>query len=272
MNFRRRTTHPTERDLAGLADGTLSPARRAQVGQAVAVSPELQADIAAQKRVLSAIHNVASERAPEALRARVAAAGQTGRRPKDGRAATVRRRPLAVRPRAVTAVTATALGAVVAAVAVLAGGGAGGATVAQASVIATRPAQVAPPAPGAESVALPRLRAAGLPYPYWEDAFGYRATGVRYDRLDGHSATTVFYARGGARVAYTILDGALLPTGAPARSTVRDGVVLRSLSADGRTVVTWVRAGHTCVLTGQGASSGTLLRLASWRHGGQVRY
>jgi hypothetical protein len=36
--------------------------------------------------------------------------------------------------------------------------------------------------------------------------------------------------------------------------------------------VTWVRSGHTCVLTGQGATLPTLLSLASWRHGGEVPY
>jgi hypothetical protein len=258
MNFRRRTNRPTERDLAAFADGTLPAARRAQVERAVAASPDLQADIADQRRVLHAVRDAASEGAPAALRARIAFAGRPPRR-------SSRRRP-------VTAVTATALGGVIAAVAVLAGGSTGGTTVAQASLVAVRPAQAPAPAPPADNAALPRLQAAGLPYPYWDDAFGYRAVGVRYDRIGGRLATTVFYARGGARVAYTIVDGAALPAGEPTRATVIGGVRLRTLSAHGRTVVTWVRAGHTCVLVGSGTRSDTLLRLASWRHGGEVRY
>lgn len=257
MNFRRRTNRPTERDLAALADGSLPAARRGQVERAVDASPALQADIAAQRRVLNAVRDAASESAPAALRARVAFAAQPRRRSA--------RRP-------VTAVTATALGGVIAAVAVLAVGSTGGTTVAQASVVAARPAQVPAPAPPTDSAALPRLRAAGLPYPYWDDAFGYRAVGVRYDRISGRLATTVFYARGGARVAYTIVAGAALPAGEPTSSTVINGVRLRTLSAHGRTVVTWVRAGHTCVLVGSRTTSDTLLRLASWRHGGEVPY
>ncbi len=264
MNLRHRTHHPSERDLAALADGSLPAGRRAGIERAVAASPELQADVAAQRRALEAIRDVAGEEAPAALRARVTLA----RPPR-------RRRPvsgLAMRGRAVTAVAASGLAAVFAAVAVLAVGTTGGLTVAQASEVAARPVQMPAPKPGEESAALPGLRAAGLPYPYWQDAFGYRAVGVRHDRLDGRLATTVFYARGGANVAYTIVAGAPLPAGETTRGTVLQGVSLRALTAHGRTVVTWVRAGHTCVLTGDGATVSTLLRLASWRHGGEVPY
>jgi hypothetical protein len=146
--------------------------------------------------------------------------------------------------------------------------------VAQASVIAARPAQAAAPVPppGVETGALPGLRAAGLPFPYWEDAFGLRATGVRYDRVGGQPATTVFYARGNDRIAYTIVAGSALPAGEPARSTVLAGVRFWTLSANGRAVVTWLRAGHSCVLSGSSAKLSSLLRLASWRHGGEVPY
>ena len=259
MRLRHRTYHPSERDLAALADGSLPAGRRARVEEAVAASPQLQADIAAQRRVLAAIHDTASEQAPAALRARVSLARPPRRR------AVMRARP-------VTAVAAAGLAAVSAAVAVLAVGTSGGLTVAQASEVAARPVQAPAPKPGRDSAALPGLRAAGLSYPYWHDAFGYRATGVRYDRLGNRLATTVFYARGDARVAYTIVAGPALPAGQTTNSTVRDGVSLWSLSAHGRMVVTWVRSGHTCVLTGQGATLPTLLSLASWRHGGEVPY
>ena len=151
-------------------------------------------------------------------------------------------------------------------------GTSGGLTVAQASVVAARPVQAPAPKPDEDSAALPGVRAAGLPFPYWHDAFGYRAVGVRYDDLGDQSATTVFYDRGGSRIAYTILTGSPVPAGQATQTTVRDGVLLRSLDAHGRAVVTWVRAGHTCVLTGDRAALNTMLRLASWRHGGELPY
>jgi hypothetical protein len=65
-------------------------------------------------------------------------------------------------------------------------------------------------------------------------------------------------------VAYTILATPVLPEpNKPARHL--DGYQLRTLVAHGRTVVTWRRAGHTCVISASGVSVGTLDRLAAWR-------
>ena len=64
-------------------------------------------------------------------------------------------------------------------------------------------------------------------------------------------------------VAYTIV-------GVPALSqpkasvTQKNGVELRTLKIDGRTVVTWRRDGHTCVISGPGLSATDLQRLAAW--------
>jgi hypothetical protein len=64
-------------------------------------------------------------------------------------------------------------------------------------------------------------------------------------------------------VAYTIV-------GVPALSqpnatvTQKNGVQLRTLKIDGRTVVTWRRDGHTCVISGPGLSASDLQRLAAW--------
>jgi hypothetical protein len=264
MNFRHRRHRPTESDLAALADRSLPASRRAGIERAVAASAELQADVAAQRRTLEAVHGVGAEPAPAALRARL----ELAHPPRRGRAARGRRG----RARALTAVAASGLAAILVAAALLAVGTGGGLTVADASAVAVRPAQAPAPRPAGDGPALPGLRAAGLAFPYWHDAFGYRAVGVRRDRLAGREATTVFYVRAGARVAYTIVSGAPLPPGPATMETVRGGVWLRSLSAHGRTVVTWVRAGHSCVLTGDATTLPTLLRLASWRHGGELPY
>jgi hypothetical protein len=41
-------------------------------------------------------------------------------------------------------------------------------------------------------------------------------------------------------------------------------VPFRLLSEHGAPVVTWLRDGRLCVVSGQGVSGATLLRLASW--------
>ena len=45
----------------------------------------------------------------------------------------------------------------------------------------------------------------------------------------------------------------------------RGGVEYRTFRADGRTVVTWERDGHTCVLSGEAVRPAELLALADWR-------
>src|SRR5436309_16098956 len=76
----RRRDRPSERDLAALADGSLAPARRARVERALAASPERQAELHEQRVALAAVRDLSSERAPAALRARVALA-RPARRP-----------------------------------------------------------------------------------------------------------------------------------------------------------------------------------------------
>jgi hypothetical protein len=107
-------------------------------------------------------------------------------------------------------------------------------------------------------------RAAGLPFPNWAGRFGFSAVGMREDRLDGRLATTVFYSRAGQRVAYTIVSGSPLAVGAHTRLSTWNGTVLRSFPAGGRAVVTWLRSGHTCVLSGDWRLESDLLRLAVW--------
>jgi hypothetical protein len=126
--------------------------------------------------------------------------------------------------------------------------------------------------PRHDGVTLPRLRAAGLPFPYWEDRFDWRATGARTDRLDGRVETTVFYRRGARSIAYTIVSGRRLRAAAGARTIVRAGTTLTSFSTDGRQVVTWLRRGHTCVLSTRDAPLDALLKLAVWRGRGRIPY
>ncbi len=258
--MRPNRQQPKERELVALADGSLPAEQRLRVERAVAESPELQAILAAQRRALAAIALAAEERAPAALRAQL----ELTRGPR--REARPRR--------AFRLIPAGAIaGAVAAAVLVLAlAGSVSSPTVAQAAVLATRPAVTAAPPPVRGTPVLAGLKAAGLPYPYWGDQFGFRATGVRHDRIDGRPATTVFYTRGTEHVAYTIVAGRALAVGARSSSVVRDGVWVRALRAHGMRVVTWLRGGHSCVLVGQGTSFRVMVGLASWRGDGRIPY
>lgn len=257
----RHPEFPSERDLATLADGSIDPARRAEVELAIASSPALQAELHAQRVALDAVRSVAGVRAPATLRASVDAAQ--------------RRSPRRARSRPARAFALAGATAVAAVAVVLAVGGAGGEapTVADAAVLGARPpvARVAEGPDGATSLAGPQ--AAGLRFPYWADRFGWEPAGARRDRIDGRGATTVFYRRRGARIAYTIVDGKPLHVGGRSRSSLREGVALHNLSAHGRRVVTWLRDGHTCVLSGAPrVGDKTLLRLAAWRGGGALKY
>ena len=123
------------------------------------------------------------------------------------------------------------------------------------------------PAPPESSANHAQLAVAvdGVPFPYWEDRFGWRSTGTRSDRIDGRTVTTVFYSdAAGRRIGYAILAGTPAPRIDGGVVAWRGGVPYRLLTANGAAVVTWLRDGRLCVVSGRGVSSATLLKLASW--------
>jgi hypothetical protein len=125
------------------------------------------------------------------------------------------------------------------------------------------PSAPAPPRDRAEPTRL-AASVAGVAFPAYPARLGWRASGARTDALDGRETSTVFYTRGGRQVAYSIVsaEGLAWPEGA--HRTVRDGTPLRSLRRGGTTIVTWLRSGHTCVLTATDTPRGELLELAAW--------
>jgi hypothetical protein len=265
MGFRDRPADVSaiERELAKLADGTLAPQRRPPLDRLLADSPELRRRLREQHRAVLATRTIAlPERAPLALRASLDATPSPRRRP----------RRAGRRPGLGFGLAGAAVAATVAVLLATLGGGPAALTVAQAATIAARPAFTAVAEPRDDSVALPRLRAAGLPFPYWQDRFGWRATGARRDRLAGRLLTTVFYRRGHDVIAYTIVSGRPLAAGAGAHTLTRSGLVLATFSAPGRRVLTWLRHGHTCVLSGADVPAAALAELASWRGGGELPY
>ena len=117
--------------------------------------------------------------------------------------------------------------AVTLAVVVLVGGGPGIEDVAAA---AARPPTASVAAVPAESKVL-KERVADVRFPNYFGKFGWKAVGTRTDEIDGRATRTVFYEKGGRRIAYTVVSGAALEEpGAADRATV-EGTVIRALRA-----------------------------------------
>jgi anti-sigma factor RsiW len=238
MTNLRRRDRPTERDLAAFADGSLSPTRRERVERAVAASPELEAALRDQRVAIAAVHHAATASAPTAVRARLE-----------------RTRPSAPPARRARALALAGVAATAAALAITLGASPGGPpTVADAALLSTRAAVAPVPA---------SARGTTLTFPDWSTRPGWDALGARHDTLAGRQVTTVFYRRGGAVVAYSIVAGVPAPLGSPARTSVYRGRTFSSFMAHGRRVVTWVRDGHTCVLSGARTDTDVLRRLAT---------
>jgi hypothetical protein len=243
-------------DLARLADGTLPAERRADVEARVAASAQLSNIVQRQRLALEALRGTAETGAPVRLRAQVER----------------RRSPATARGRlAVGGLAAATLAVALAVVLLLPGSFSGGPSVADAAAFGAKaPAEAAP-----RPAATPQLLEAdvgGVSFPNYAAKFGWKPVGARHDRAAGRRATTVFYAKDERRIAYTIVSGESLDAPSGATSTTRGGVEYRTLEIGGRTVVTWKRSGHTCVLSGSSAGSAELIDLADWRGTGAIRF
>jgi hypothetical protein len=105
----------------------------------------------------------------------------------------------------------------------------------------------------------------GVSFPYWEDQLRWHSTGRRSDRIAGRSITTVFYVDPrGRQVGYAIVSGLPAPHQPAGATAWRAHVPYRLLNVNGNSVVSWLRSGHLCVLSGRSVDAATLLRLASW--------
>ena len=104
----------------------------------------------------------------------------------------------------------------------------------------------------------------GVSFPYWEDRFGWRSTGTRTDRIAGRTVQTVYYGDHGRRIGYAIVGGSGSPHVTGGRTVMIAGRPYTVSTVNGHPVITWLRDGHLCVVSGRGVDSATLLRLASW--------
>jgi hypothetical protein len=241
-------------ELSALADGTLDPARRPEVEARIAASPELSVLYERERRLLAALQRArTTDRAPTALRARVEAA-------RPSRPAVARRR-IAYGGGLAGALAVVALALVL----ILPSGTPGAPSVSQAAALAVRGPDQSAPAPDPTN-RLKRLNESvgDVYFPNWASRLNWRATGERTDRLGGRPAVTVYYARHGERIAYTIVGAPALAEPAAPRTWL-DGTEMQTLTLNGRLVVTWRRAGDTCVLSGSGVTASELQTLAAWK-------
>jgi anti-sigma factor RsiW len=239
-------------ELSALADGTLDPARRAEVQARISASPELTVLYERERRVVEVLHESRSVRAPARLRARIQA-----ERPS--------RKTLARRRTGYVGALAGALAAVVLAlVLILPAGTPGAPSVSQAAGLAALGPVGPAPVPDGMAPANLETRIQDVYFPNWAARFGWRAVGQRTDHINGRLAVTVYYEWHGKRLAYTIVGTPVLATPA-ATVTKLNGTQLRTLPLRGRQVVTWRHAGHTCVLSGSGGvPTAELQKLAAW--------
>jgi hypothetical protein len=163
------------------------------------------------------------------------------------------------------AVAGLAAAVAIALVLSLGGGTAGGPSLRETAALTLLPSTA--PAPPRSSSGRAQLAASvdGVAFPYWEDALGWRSTGTRTDRVGGRLVTTVFYAdRLGRKVGYAIVGGLPAPKVSGGSAAWRDGTHFSLSREGGAPVVTWLRAGHLCVVSGSHVAPSTLLALASW--------
>ncbi len=264
-----RKPEDTHADLAALADGTLVAARREQLLALLADSPDLAAELERQRRAVAIMRSLESVEAPSLLRRSIETSTAGEEEPGSARSTSAprRRRTVPLRLQAGAAV-ALAAAAVVAVLLALTGGSSAptaAPTVLQASSSALRPSTQPAPAQSPHNPNLLAASAAGIPFPYWGDRFGWQTAGARTDTVAGRTVTTVFYThRGAGRVWYSIVSGGALPVPAGSATIDRHGVSFHVARAANPTVVTWREAGHTCILTARAVDAGTLVRLAAW--------
>lgn len=171
-------------------------------------------------------------------------------------------RALGPRLAAIGALAAAAIAALV--IGLLGGGGSPTLTLQQATALTASGPTAAGPAESPHRDGKLLADVEGIAFPYWEDRFGWRSSGMRTDHLAGRTIRTVYYADRGRRIGYAIVAGA---NSTPVRGgTVawRGGRPYTVSSVGGRPVVTWLRGGRLCVVSGRGVDSATLLALASW--------
>ena len=228
MPDERHLTPEDELALVELVDGSLDPERRAALEARAESDPALARAIDDQRYVAATIASAVAETyAPHSLRLELESARERAAR------ARPRRRWWGF------AGLATA-GAAAAAIVVLVIGGGTGLTLTEAAQAATRE-PTGPAPPGAPGDRLLDVALEGVPFPDYAEKFGWRATGQRADEQDGRTIRTVFYEKGGRRLAYSIVSGDPLDVDASGGGKGEGGRRIDLADADGRQVAVFTR-------------------------------
>jgi hypothetical protein len=203
-------------------------------------------------------------RAPESLHRRIDAmiAARSPRAAREQRRA-VDSSGFGLRPR-LAAVGAIAAALIALAIAIGTSGGSSKLSVRDAAALTTRAATQPAPAESSHNRAQLAISVDGVSFPYWGGRLGWHASGSRTDTVDGRTVTTTFYARAKKRIGYAIVAGDAPSQGSGGVVSHHDGTPYRLLTYNDAPVVTWVRDGHLCVVSGRGVDGATLLRLAGW--------
>ena len=248
-------------DLAQLVDGTLPADRRAEVEARVAASPQLASIVERQGAALDSLRSTDAIGAPVRLRSQL-----------ERRRGMRRSVPRGFGGRVVAGAAAAAALVVLVLVLALPGALSGGPSVTAVAELADKPPTQAAPGAVPGTPQLLRENVDDVSFPNYAAKFGWKPVGAREDTPSDRGATTIYYQNGRRRIAYTIVSGDALDTPSDARSTVRGGVEYRTFRGNGRTVVTWKRDGHTCVLSSKVARPAELLALADWRGKGAISF
>jgi hypothetical protein len=181
------------------------------------------------------------------------------------------RRPAPPRSWRLPALAVAAATAVIAVVAVLAVTTSGSNSVTAAAALVDRAPTQPPPASSRGHPALLGRHFEGVDFPDWS-RFGWMALGARTDTVDGRRTDTVFYTHHGHLIAYTVIAGEPLAPPGDTTTERSGGLELHRFRDGDRDVVTFVRNGRTCVLSGHVMSPDTIVRLGSWKGEGAVHF
>lgn len=247
--------------LAALADGSLAPRRRARLLERIERSPELADGLARQREALALMSSLERVSAPASLH-RTIEARTTGRRAGASRG----RASLGLRAAGVSALAAALV--VLVAVA-LSGAGARQPRMRQIAALALASATAPSPPASQRNHRLLADEVEGVWFPAWAQALAWQTAGSRVGRIAGRTVRVVFYRpasgsrAGSRRIGYAIVSGPALSSPAGEAYAWR-GIGFHAFQVAGSSVLTWRRAGHTCVLAGHGVTIATLTRLAAW--------
>jgi len=184
------------------------------------------------------------------------------------RARAVPNRPFWRRPWALAALATGAAVLVAVVIAIQAGNGTEGPSVAAVEAVAQLKATDPAPAPNGGDPPVLASQVGPIPFPNWQQSFGWKAVGARQDEISGRTVKTVFYRKPqGEKLAYSIVDGQPLSETPPGRPVTREGNTYRVANIAGKTLVTWTQQGHTCaLLASAGVPPARVVTLAASRN------